>query len=155
MEAESRARRTLYVGGLDGAVTDHILRAAFVPFGELKDVSVPLDHAAGTNRGFGFVEFEDEGDAAEAVDNMDGAELFGRTLRVTLARPQQGTGKGKAVWSAEEWYASLTGGDGDAGGDGGGGGGGGGGGAAGGGAAGGGGAPRRGPAGGPADAGGT
>ena len=108
MEAEARARRTLYVGGLEESLGEGVLRAAFLPFGEIKDVNMPMNHATGKNRGFGFVEFEEEGDAREALDNMEGAELYGRSLKVTLARPQQAGGKGKAVWSADEWFQSLT-----------------------------------------------
>lgn len=52
--------KSLFVGGLAEEVTLEILRAAFIPFGELKDVQLPLD-AAGKPRGFGFVEFEEEG----------------------------------------------------------------------------------------------
>jgi peptidyl-prolyl isomerase E (cyclophilin E) len=109
MEVEARAKRTLHVGGLEDAVTEATLRAAFIPFGEVKDVNVPMNHATGKHRGFAFVEFEEEGDAREALDNMEGSELFGRTLHVKLARPQAGGGgKSKAVWSADEWYASLA-----------------------------------------------
>ena len=44
-------------GGLDELVTEAVLHAAFLPFGELKDVSVPVDHGTQKNRGFGFVTF--------------------------------------------------------------------------------------------------
>lgn len=33
--------------------------------------------------------FTSAGDAADAIDNMDGNELHGRVLRVNLARPQK------------------------------------------------------------------
>ena len=36
-------KRTLYVGGLEESVTEATLRAAFLPFGELTDVNMPLD----------------------------------------------------------------------------------------------------------------
>jgi len=42
---------------LDEAVTEAVLHAAFLPFGEIKDVSLPLDHGTQKNRGFGFVTF--------------------------------------------------------------------------------------------------
>ncbi|RHY94247.1 hypothetical protein DYB35_001220 [Aphanomyces astaci] len=41
-------KRCLWVGGLDKTVTEDILRAAFVPFGPLKDVQIPMDFT-GTN----------------------------------------------------------------------------------------------------------
>lgn len=36
-------RRILYVGGLEEKVTEAVLRAAFLPFGEVGDVTIPLD----------------------------------------------------------------------------------------------------------------
>jgi peptidyl-prolyl isomerase E (cyclophilin E) len=89
MDVESRARRTLYVGGLDEAVTEPILKAAFTPFGDVSDVQVPMDYTSGKNKGFGFIEFEEEADAAAALENMNDSELYGRVLRVTIARPQK------------------------------------------------------------------
>lgn len=44
-------------GGLDEQVTDSVLHAAFVPFGDLKDVNIPLDQTTQKNKGFGFVTF--------------------------------------------------------------------------------------------------
>ncbi|KAK2079334.1 hypothetical protein QBZ16_003025 [Prototheca wickerhamii] len=103
-------KTTLYVGGLEENVTQEILHAAFIPFGEVKDVSIPLDHASGTNRGFGFVDFELPEDAADAIDNMHNGELYGRVLRVNYAQPTKikGGDKGwasQAVWAdADDWY---------------------------------------------------
>ena len=42
MAAQGR-KRTLYVGGLEDSVTEEIVFAAFVPFGDLKEVSLPKD----------------------------------------------------------------------------------------------------------------
>ena len=56
-------KTVLYVGGLEETVNEATLHAAFIPFGEIKDVTIPLEHAAATDdgaakhRGFGFVEF--------------------------------------------------------------------------------------------------
>ncbi len=100
--------RTLYVGGLAEEVTVQVLKAAFLPFGEIKDVQIPLDMATQKNKGFGFVEFEEEGDAKEAIENMADSELFGRTIRVNASRALRSNKAGKAVWAeADEWYATL------------------------------------------------
>ena len=40
-------------------MTTAILHAAFIPFGPIKDVDIPLDHQTQKNRGFGFVTFEE------------------------------------------------------------------------------------------------
>ena len=91
------AKRTLYVGGLAPTVTVAQVTAAFIPFGDLVDVQLPSDSKTRQHRGFAFVEYAERDDALAAVDNMHGAELFGRTLKVTLAKPSA-LPKNRAVW---------------------------------------------------------
>ena len=55
------------------------------------------------SRGFGFVDFDLEEDCADALENMEGAELYGKVLRCSIAKPSKNLAPGKAVWSAEEW----------------------------------------------------
>jgi hypothetical protein len=44
--------------------------------------------------------------AADAIDNMDGAELYGRVLRCNLSKPPSSKLQaGKAIWSTEEFHA--------------------------------------------------
>lgn len=43
-------KRVVYVGGLDDGVTEAALHAAFLPFGDIRDVSMPLDNATGRHR---------------------------------------------------------------------------------------------------------
>lgn len=102
----SNPKTTLYVGGLDESVTESVLHAAFLPFGDLKDVNIPMDHSTGKHRGFGFVEFEDKEDAAAAVDNMHNGELFGRTLRVNFAQPARIKGGDKG-WASQPVWADA------------------------------------------------
>ena len=40
-------KTSLYVGGLEESVTEATLHSTFIPFGEIKDVSVPLDNTTG------------------------------------------------------------------------------------------------------------
>lgn len=54
-------KRVLYVGGLADEVNDKVLQAAFIPFGDVVDISIPLDYTAQKHRGFAFVEFEAAG----------------------------------------------------------------------------------------------
>lgn len=56
---------------------------------------------SGKHRGFGFVEFEEEDDATQAIDNMHESELYGRVITVNLARtPARKPGESsRAVWS--------------------------------------------------------
>mmetsp|Transcript_22788 Transcript_22788/g.49934 ORF Transcript_22788/g.49934 Transcript_22788/m.49934 type:complete len:151 (-) Transcript_22788:577-1029(-) len=102
----SNPKTTLYVGGLEENVNDSTLHAAFIPFGDIKDVNIPLDHASGKHRGFGFVEYEDKEDAAAAIDNMHNAELFGRVLKVNYAQPMKIKGGDKG-WSHQPVWADA------------------------------------------------
>lgn len=95
-------KRTLYVGGLDESVTREIVFNAFIPFGDILDVNLPLDPKTQLHRGFAFVEFELPEDATAAMENMNNAELYGRVLHVNLAQPQVLSAK-KAIWTTEEW----------------------------------------------------
>lgn len=93
-------KNTLYVGGLAEEVNESILHAAFIPFGDIKDVKTPLDQATQKHRSFGFVTFLERDDAASAMDNMDGAELYGRVLTVNYALPERIKG-GEQGWAAQ------------------------------------------------------
>jgi peptidyl-prolyl isomerase E (cyclophilin E) len=66
-----------------------------------------MDYAQGHHRGFGFIEYEDADDASEAIFNMDGADLMGRTIRVSMAQMNQlnklSTTQ-QAIWSSDEWF---------------------------------------------------
>jgi len=75
----------LFVGGLSWDTTTDDLREAFSKFGTIVDVAVVPDRATGRSRGFGFVTFESPEQADEAVKQMHGAELDGRTLKVNRA----------------------------------------------------------------------
>eukprot|EP01024_Parvocaulis_polyphysoides_P001316 TRINITY_DN10357_c0_g1_i1.p1 TRINITY_DN10357_c0_g1~~TRINITY_DN10357_c0_g1_i1.p1 ORF type:complete len:160 (-),score=23.40 TRINITY_DN10357_c0_g1_i1:244-651(-) len=97
---------TLYVGGLAENINEAILHSAFVAFGEIKDVSIPLDHQSSKHRGFGFVQFEEKEDAASAIDNMHNAELYGKVLKVNYAIPMKIKGGDKG-WSHQPVWADL------------------------------------------------
>ncbi|WVZ10006.1 hypothetical protein V8G54_014536 [Vigna mungo] len=99
-------KNTLYVGGLAEEVNESILHAAFIPFGDIKDVKTPLDQATQKHRSFGFVTFLEREDATAAMDNMDGAELYGRVLTVNYALPERIKG-GEQGWAAQPIWADA------------------------------------------------
>ncbi|TKA83198.1 hypothetical protein B0A55_00674 [Friedmanniomyces simplex] len=99
MSTASRQKATLFIGGLDPQVSQQTLHDAFLPFGEIVDVS-PSN--TDPHRGFGYVEFALPEDAREAIDNTHQAELYGRTIRVNAAKERkdasQQLGARTAVW---------------------------------------------------------
>ncbi|KAK9876718.1 hypothetical protein WA026_014957 [Henosepilachna vigintioctopunctata] len=103
-------KRTVYVGGLAEEVDEKVLNAAFIPFGDIVDIQIPLDYESEKHRGFAFIEFESPEDAAAAIDNMNDSELFGRTIRVNLAKPQRiKEGSTRPVWSEDTWLQAHAG----------------------------------------------
>ncbi|MCB9794308.1 MAG: RNA-binding protein [Alphaproteobacteria bacterium] len=84
----------LFVGGLAWATKDEGLREAFESFGTVVDAKVITDRETGRSRGFGFVSFENDEEAAAAVEAMDGQELDGRRIRVNEAQERSGGGGG-------------------------------------------------------------
>jgi RNA recognition motif-containing protein len=58
------------------------------------------------NRSFGFVTFLEREDAAAAMDNMDGSELYGRVLTVNYAFPEKIKG-GEQGWAAQPSMLAL------------------------------------------------
>ena len=88
----------LFVGGLSWGTDDQGLRDAFERFGPVSDAKVIMERDTGRSRGFGFVTVENSADAQDAVSQMDGAQLDGRSLRVNEAqerRPGGGGGGGR------------------------------------------------------------
>lgn len=57
-------------GGLAEEVDEKMLSAAFIPFGDIVDIQIPLDYESEKHRGFAFIEFEAAEDALAAIDNM-------------------------------------------------------------------------------------
>ena len=69
-----------------------------------------MDYEKGQHKGFGFVEYDDADDASEAIFNMDGADLMGRTIKVSMAQLNQlnklsnSNTTQQAIWSSDEWF---------------------------------------------------
>ncbi|ORX85047.1 hypothetical protein K493DRAFT_291325 [Basidiobolus meristosporus CBS 931.73] len=102
---EKNTKTTLFVGGLDELVNEEILSAAFLPFGDLVETQIPNNPSSREqHRGFGFVEFENPEDAQAAIDNMHNSELYGRVIKVNLAKPgARREAPTRAVWSEDAW----------------------------------------------------
>lgn len=85
---------SIYVGNLSFQVSEEELSETFAEYGPVKRVQLPKDRETGRMRGFGFVEMENEADEQKAIDELDGAEWLGRTLRVNKAKPRENRGGG-------------------------------------------------------------
>ncbi len=83
------ASQNLFVGSLAYATTDDTLKAFFEQVGAVASARVITDRDSGRSKGFGFVEMENDDDNQKAVDQLNGKDLDGREINVSLARPKE------------------------------------------------------------------
>ncbi|MFQ5528342.1 MAG: RNA recognition motif domain-containing protein [Thermoanaerobaculia bacterium] len=76
---------SVFVGNLNYQTTEAQLSEFFGTVGRVVSVRIPLDRDSGRSRGFGFVEFESDEIAEQAIADRHDAELDGRRLRVNKA----------------------------------------------------------------------
>ncbi len=79
----------IFVGNLEYSVSSEELRDHFASIGTIIDAVVIKDKMTGRSRGFGFVEFESDEMAKEAVEKLNGSELKDRKINVNEARAQE------------------------------------------------------------------
>jgi len=84
----------VFVGNLSDYTTQGDLQALFAEVGEVVEVFLPSDRATGRPRGFAFIEFGDDAQAAAAIEKFEGHELEGRKIRVTEAEDRRAGGPG-------------------------------------------------------------
>ncbi|MBN20207.1 MAG: RNA-binding protein [Bdellovibrionaceae bacterium] len=80
--------KKLYVGNIPFSATEDSLRDAFSSFGVVESSRIITDRDTGRSKGFGFIEMGTDEEAETAIQNMNGAELDGRPLKVNEAKPQ-------------------------------------------------------------------
>ncbi|GHU08457.1 RNA-binding protein [Alphaproteobacteria bacterium] len=81
--------QNLFIGSLAYATNDDSLKAFFETIGEVSSARVITERDSGRSKGFGFVEFVDEANNEKAVKELDGKELDGRAINVSLAKPKE------------------------------------------------------------------
>jgi RNA recognition motif-containing protein len=83
----------MYVSNLSFHTTEDDLRQLFAAYGDVSSAKVINDRETGKSRGFGFVEMPDDNSAKEAMRELQGKEIEGRELKVTIAREKEGGNK--------------------------------------------------------------
>ena len=79
----------LFVGGLPYPTTNDELKDMFSKFGAVISATIVTDKYSGQSKGFGFVEMENDEDAQKAIQELNGNNLGGRTIGVSVARPRE------------------------------------------------------------------
>jgi RNA recognition motif-containing protein len=85
----------LYVGNLSFSTSDSALRAVFEEDGrKVVEVKIVTDRDTGQPRGFAFVEMGSPSEADAAIKALDGRDVDGRRLKVSIAQERTGGGGG-------------------------------------------------------------
>jgi RNA recognition motif-containing protein len=60
----------------------------FSVYGKIENVNLIMDRNTGRSKGFWFVKYIDETDAANALKELNNREIDGRILNISIARPR-------------------------------------------------------------------
>jgi RNA recognition motif-containing protein len=86
--------KRLFVGNLPHQISRADLNQLFSEFGTVLSVEIMQGRGAGSRRGFGFVEMDNEADAQAAIQGLHNREIDGRRFTVDEARPRKYRGFG-------------------------------------------------------------
>lgn len=78
--------KTIYVGNLQWETIEKELTDLFESIGKVNSVKIIKDYHTGKSKGYAFIEMEN---SDKAVDELNGTELRGRTLKINDARQTQ------------------------------------------------------------------
>ena len=92
----------IYVSNLSFAVKDEDLKDFFAEYGEVASAKVIMDKFTNRSRGFAFVEMPDETAAQKAIQELDGATVDGRSIKVNVAKPKEKTSNNRS-FSNNRW----------------------------------------------------
>ncbi len=79
----------IYVGNMSYGTTESTIEELFSEFGEVGSVKLITDRETGRAKGFGFVTMNDDAAANKAIEELNGKEYDGRTLRINEAKPRE------------------------------------------------------------------
>ena len=87
--------KNIFVGNLNYGATEESVRALFEKYGTVNSARIMTDRDTGRSRGFAFVEMENEEQADQAINGLNGYTMDGRALNVNEARPKPDRGFGR------------------------------------------------------------
>lgn len=82
----------LYVSNLGFQVSDADLTELFSAYGTVSSAKVIMDKVTGKSRGFAFVEMPNDTAAQKAIAELDGKDIDGRRIAVSVAKPREDRG---------------------------------------------------------------
>ena len=84
----------IFVAQLNFRIQSDFLKEIFEEYGEVTSAKVITDQATGRSKGYGFVEMANDDEANNAINELNGAEVEGKTIVVKKANPKPAGGEG-------------------------------------------------------------
>jgi RNA recognition motif-containing protein len=84
----------LFVGNLAFTTSESTLSELFASYGEISSCSIPKDRETGRPRGFAFVEMSSQEQAEAAIKGLNGQQVDGRQISVSVSQPKARTSGG-------------------------------------------------------------
>jgi len=84
-----KRRMNIYVGNLSYRMSDQDLEGVFGEFGQVISCKIINDRETGRSKGFAFVEMDNSDSGKAAIEELDGKEVEGRSLKVNEAKPRE------------------------------------------------------------------
>ena len=83
----------IFVGSLPFSLEEAELKGFFEEYGEVASARIISDKFSGRSKGFGFIEMPNDEEAKKAIEELNGAEVDGRTIVVneSIEKPKDGT----------------------------------------------------------------
>lgn len=85
---------TLFVGNLPFSANEDAIHEMFGPCGNVMGIRLPTDPESGRPKGFGYVQFSSVDEARQAFNDLNGADLNGRPIRLDYSSPRPNNGGG-------------------------------------------------------------
>lgn len=105
--ADYRDTAYIYVGGLNPDLTEGDVVTIFSQYGNPTHLNLIRDKETGKSKGFAFLKYEDQRSCDLAVDNLGGAELLGRLLRVDHTRYKKREDEDEDTYRIERLEAQV------------------------------------------------
>jgi len=94
---ELAVNNRIYVGNLSWSAVEEDLESFFGTAGTVTEAKLIRDRDTNKSRGFAFVTFADQASAEKAIQTLDGTDMMGRTVKVSMAEQRQREGGGRGA----------------------------------------------------------
>ncbi|KAG9303825.1 hypothetical protein G9A89_018722 [Geosiphon pyriformis] len=90
----------IFIGNIPFELTEGDIICVFSQYGEILNLDLVRNKSTGESKGFAFMKYEDQRSTILAVDNLNGIQLLGRTIRVDHANAEDKEGRRRTGMNA-------------------------------------------------------